>query len=593
MRYLNFCLTLILLLFISLPMKAWCDAPTITIAGLVKHPLTLTMNDLAKFQPVTARINHISGKGSFHGVFNTQGVPLRNLLELAQVEKEFSSYTKPVDLAILVRDKNGNKVTLAWGEVFYRNPADVTIAYASAPVMPHNANCASCHTSAFTKPYTDQLARRVGLPKLVMAKDFDADRSLEDVVSIEVINLTPKLSATKKKVESPSPRIVISGLNENPATIFSLPPSPRVSVTMNTVGDGRGFHGRNVFSGVPLSEIMAAVGMKPDLQSILVISSPDGYQSSVSWGELILSPQGQRIIIADEVDGKPLEKNGKFMLVLPDDLAADREVKMVSKIEIFSLKQPGKLYIIGMGPGDTDLITRKALTYLARTDAIVAPDELYKNFASILVGKPLLLDSMDLIHKRFFAKSHPELDGSNLDQRFAEERVKAAARIKEIISEGKSVAFLDWGDPLIYGSSRWLRNFFSDDQIETVASLSAFNVSNAVLGKDVTCSGSLVMTVPNGIKSNPALLKAAADKGETVVIFIGLKEFKEMQLLFRTYYPGTTPVAFVYNAGISSSEKMIRGTLDDIIAKTAADQEQFLGMIYIGPCLERKSGECH
>jgi precorrin-4 methylase len=582
----------ILLLLLSLPINAWSSQHTLTIAGLVKRPLTLSVDDLAKFQSVTTRINQITSKGSFHGVFNTQGVPLRHLLDLAQVEKEASPYNKPVDLAILVRDKSGNKVALAWGEVFYRNPADVIIAYSTTPIMPHHNDCTSCHEPGFTKPYLDQLSRTVALPKLVMANDFAADRSLEGIVSIEVVNLNPK-GTVKKKGELHSPRISISGGSEHPITVFDLVHLPRTSVTMNIVGDGKGFHGRSIYTGTPLTELLAALGVAPDLQSILVVTSPDGYQSSVSWGELSLSPQGQRIIIADEMDGKPLEKNGKFTMVLPDDLAADRDVKAVSKIEIRSLNQPGKIYIIGMGPGDTDLITREAFTRLGRTDTIVAPEELFKTFASSLPGKPLLLDSMNLIHKWVYAKAHPEIADKDLDKSFTGERAKAAAKIKEVIASGKNVAFMDWGDPLIYGSSHWIRGFFNDEQIETVPSLSAFNVANAVLARNMTCNGSVVMTVPRGIKSNEGLLKAAAEKGDTLVIFMGLKEFKEMLPLFRKYYAATTPVAIVYNAGISSSEKTVRGTLDDIIAKTVTEQEQFLGMIYIGPCLEQKGGECH
>ena len=101
------------------------------------------------------------------------------------------------------------------------------------------------------------------------------------------------------------------------------------------------------------------------------------------------------------------------------------------------------------------------------------------------------------------------------------------------------------------------------------------------------------MSAPNALKANPALLKAAAEHGDTLVIFIGLREFREMLPLFRTHYQGSTPVAIAYNAGISSAEHVVRGTLDDILEKTRAEQEQFLGMIYIGPCLDEKSGECH
>ena len=119
---------------------------------------------------------------------------------------------------------------------------------------------------------------------------------------------------------------------------------------MNIVGDGRGFHGRNEFEGTPVTELLTRAGIEPDLRSVVVVSAPDGYRSLISYGELFLSPQGQRILIADRANGTPLQKNGKFLLVLPDDLAADREVKAVDKIEVFTFNQPAKLYVIGMGP---------------------------------------------------------------------------------------------------------------------------------------------------------------------------------------------------------------------------------------------------
>lgn len=580
------------LLLLSSPSPAWPCQQTLTISGLVKRPLTLTPEDLARFQSTTVRINNITQKGSYHGVFNTQGVPLKYLLETALVEKEASGFNKPVDLAIVVRDKDGNKVTLSWGEVFYRNPSDVTIAYSATPITPHHLNCGSCHSAKFTKPVMEQLSRRVCLPKLIMANDFDSDRSLEGIVSIEVVDLHSRVKS-KKKSETVSTRFVISGATPNPVMVADLTPLPRTTVTANIVGDGRGFHGRHTYEGVPLSDLLAAVGAKPDLRSVITISAADGYRSLVSWGELVLSPQGRKIIIADMESGQPIEKDGKFVLVLPDDLAADRDVKMVDRIEVHTFDDPAKIYVIGLGPGDTDLMTREALTYLAKTDAIVAPAELYKNFSAFLAGKPLLFDSMTLSHRKFFADGNAELTGKELAAALTVERENAARQMKETLKAGKSIAFLDWGDPMLYGSSRWIRKYFADHEMETVPALSAFNVANALLERDLTCRGSLVMSVPDALKANETLLKATAGHGDTLAIFIGLKEFKEMLPLFRKYYQGSTPVAIVFNAGISSGEYTVRGTLDDIVEKTKAEQEQFLGMIYIGPCLAEKSGECH
>jgi hypothetical protein len=312
--------------------------PTLSISGLVNNPATYSVDELAKMQSVTVRINDIKKNGSFHGVFYTQGVPLKNLLETAVVEKRGAAFNKPLDLAILVRDKDGNKVALSWGEVFYRNPADVTIAFSTTPVMPHKTDCSGCHSADFSKPVMDQLGRKVNLPKLVVANDFDADRSLEGVTSIEVVDLGPK-DAAKKKGELFSSRLLISETGKDAVMVADLSPLPNTSVSMNIVGDGRGFHGRAVYGGVPLKELLSAAGIEPDLSSVVAVSAPDGYRSLVSWGELALSPMGQRIIVADEVGGNPITKEGKFMLILPDDLAADREVKAVSKIEVYSLKE--------------------------------------------------------------------------------------------------------------------------------------------------------------------------------------------------------------------------------------------------------------
>lgn len=335
----NFTLLLLILIVAAFPTSGWSSSQPLTITGLVKHPMTLSVDDLALLQSTTVRINDIKKDGSFHGVFTTQGIPLINLLKLARIEKENTSFSKPVDLAIVVRDSTGKKVTLSWGEVFYRNPADVLITYSAMPVLPHHGDCSNCHSSDFTKPYLDQLHRTLAFPKLVIANDFDADRSLEGIVNIEIVNLESTGTA-KKKGELFSPRIIFSGPMEYPVTVFSLDNLPRTSVTMNIVGDGRGFHGRSVYTGTPLADLIATIGIEPDLRSVIVVSSPDGYRTLVSWGELALSPRGQRIIIADEQDGKPIAKDGKFLLILPDDLAADREVKAVATIEVHTFNEP-------------------------------------------------------------------------------------------------------------------------------------------------------------------------------------------------------------------------------------------------------------
>jgi precorrin-4 methylase len=565
-------------------LSGWAAGDTaFSITGQVKHPLILNTGDLNKFQTVRVRMNNIDKSGTYQGVFDTQGVPLKHLLDICGLQKEDTAFSKPVDLAILVRNSSGKQIVLSWGEVFYKNPANVSIAFAADPVNPHHGASSS---------QAEQLKRKIHFPKLIVAGDYYADRSLEGIVNIEVVNLQRGGKSQRIK-ELYSPEFNLIGTVEKTLAVRDLSAYPRTEIAAIGVGEGKGYEGTRNHEGVSLVELLTQAGVKQDLNMVIVFTAPDGYRSLISYGELFLSAQGKRIVIADREQGELLKRNGKFMLVLPDDLHADRYVKAVSKIETVSLKMNPKLYIIGVGPGDTNLITPEALSYLGKTDAIASPEDIRRRFAKYLEGKDVLFDPMPLLKKQFFKEANPRLAATEIDKAFESERVKAVGKIKDAFAAGKNVAFLDWGDPLIFGSSRWIKDFFTDAEIETVPSISAFNVANAVVDRDVTCGGSVILTAANAIENNEALVKAAAANGDTLAVFMGLKELKKLIPLLNKYYKDSTPISIAYNAGISRSEQLVRSTLKDILSKTDKEQEKNLGMIYIGPCLDKKSSECH
>jgi precorrin-4 methylase len=51
------------------------------------------------------------------------------------------------------------------------------------------------------------------------------------------------------------------------------------------------------------------------------------------------------------------------------------------------------------------------------------------------------------------------------------------------------------------------------------------------------------------------------------------------------YYAGTTPISLVYNAGYTEKEKVVRSTLQEVLKATEKESEKWLGLIYVGPCL--------
>ena len=312
------------------------SSPAISITGSVKQALTLTMEDLRRFESVTARLNEVSTDKSFHGAFSYRGVPLRTLLDLAAIEKEKSDFPKAVDLAIVVKNKDGQQTVLSWGELYYRNPADILIAFSATPVMPHR-ECSTCHTPEIFTKWLDPLKRDVGFPKLVVVNDFYTDRSLENISAIEVIDLHPHMTA--KKLDALfSPEVIVTGAVQQKMTITDISSYQRLEILAKQTGDGKGYHGLRHFSGAPFVEVVRNAGVEPDLNTVFLISAPDGYRSLISYGELILAPYGRNILIADRVDDQPLKENGKFIALLPDDLAADRWVKAVEKIDVIRLK---------------------------------------------------------------------------------------------------------------------------------------------------------------------------------------------------------------------------------------------------------------
>lgn len=331
--------TLTALLLLVAP--AWADtSATLTISGAVEAPLNLSIKDLALYQSIEVQLNEVFEDGTYRGAFFYRGVPLKALLETSVVRKGDTDFNKKVDLAIVVKNKAGEQVVLSWGEVFYRNPGRIIVGLSSRPIMPHK-DCTVCHTPDVYKPRLDQLSRTIGFPKLVMGGDEYADRSLEEIISIEVVDLKPVVPS-KKMEKLFSPQFVITGAVKNPVTVTELPDHPRRSLKTRHLGEGRGFHGVDRVEGVQFRTVLNQAGLTRDLNTVFLISAPDGYRSLMSYGEVFLDVAGERMIIADKRNGEPLDKDGKFMFVPPDDLMADRDIKAVEKIQVISLGSPQK-----------------------------------------------------------------------------------------------------------------------------------------------------------------------------------------------------------------------------------------------------------
>lgn len=95
------------------------------------------------------------------------------------------------------------------------------------------------------------------------------------------------------------------------------------------------------FSGVPLTDLLTPLGApaKPrgkDFRLYIVAEGADGYQVVYSIGEITPDVHDGTVLVADQVDGKPLGNNGLFQLVATGEKRPARWVRNLVGIRVLT-----------------------------------------------------------------------------------------------------------------------------------------------------------------------------------------------------------------------------------------------------------------
>ncbi|WP_293658951.1 cobalt-factor II C(20)-methyltransferase [Anaeromicrobium sp.] len=128
-----------------------------------------------------------------------------------------------------------------------------------------------------------------------------------------------------------------------------------------------------------------------------------------------------------------------------------------------------KFYGIGTGPGDSSLVTIKAVKTLEKLDILVTPQpkEGGESLALSIV-KEYIPESVQIKERHFPMNFNAE-----------EKEVAWQSIAKEIIEDvksGKNVGFVTLGDPMIYSTYVYILNRLDDEiQVETIPGISSFS----------------------------------------------------------------------------------------------------------------------
>jgi uroporphyrin-III C-methyltransferase len=212
----------------------------------------------------------------------------------------------------------------------------------------------------------------------------------------------------------------------------------------------------------------------------------------------------------------------------------------------------GKIYLVGAGPGDPDLLTVKALRVLGRCDVV-----LYDR----LVGKGIL-NLIDPSAEKLDVGKH---EGQ---QHVIQENIFRL--LLEHACAGKTVVRLKGGDPLVFGrgAEEWALAISSGVDVELVPGISSAIAVPGLAGIPLTfrnvSRSFVVITGRSGDNTEPDWSRYVGI--DTLIILMGVKTRVAIANgLIAAGRSRDEPVAFV-ERGASLDERVIVGTLGEVAA---------------------------
>jgi precorrin-2/cobalt-factor-2 C20-methyltransferase len=184
----------------------------------------------------------------------------------------------------------------------------------------------------------------------------------------------------------------------------------------------------------------------------------------------------------------------------------------------------GRLYGLGVGPGDPELLTLKALRLLRRAEVVAypAPEE-GDSFARSIVAQ--WLDR----GQREIAIRIPMRPGRTPAAIYD----KAAARLAAELDEGREVAVLCQGDPFFYGSFGHLFLRLADRyRVEVVPGVSSLTACAAAAGQPLASYDEALAVLPATL-DEASLARGLAEAEAAAIVKLGRHLIKVRSVLDR------------------------------------------------------------
>lgn len=142
----------------------------------------------------------------------------------------------------------------------------------------------------------------------------------------------------------------------------------------------------------------------------------------------------------------------------------------------------GTAYGVGVGPGDPELMTLKAVRLIRENEVIAVPGRVPEESVAYRIAAaavPELADKVLLPIRAPMVKDREQIDT---------EHRRSARLLEEYLDRGKNVVYLTLGDPTVYCTFSYLQHILEADgyAVELVSGIPSFCAAAARLGKPLT-----------------------------------------------------------------------------------------------------------
>ena len=180
---------------------------------------------------------------------------------------------------------------------------------------------------------------------------------------------------------------------------------------------------------------------------------------------------------------------------------------------LLRINMQGKLYAVGVGPGDPELLTLRAVKTIKNADCIACPEKDGDPGLAYRIAEQAVpeISKKEIILLNFPMRKEELEDAHNA----------AAEVLISQLSKGKDIAFLTLGDPELYSTFYYVAGLVGARgyEIEIISGITSFSAAAAKLRLPI-CLGDEPVTITSGEYTNC--------NGTLIILKAGkkLKEFK-------------------------------------------------------------------